>query len=309
MNYRDPETGEFVWEVCRAAHEDLKTYHALGEACLADFVAAFDHEESAVRRHAFQAVEMLGAKARDAVPALIAALETPEFPMYAATALGKLGPTGHEAIPKLIEVLEDYLTAPYEHGAPGSLPVSGNAGTILQTLEAFGPSAQGAVPTVVRCLEHPAPALRVFACRALIAMERQRDVSAVAVRLLRETCSQAATGWHSEVTRLMGGLGPEARRLVPELCAMLGEDDPIVRWSAAMALEEIGEHATDAVGPLIATLSDTSARVRRHCISALSNLGESAGLARSALRRCEADADREVRRLATLALSRLSAAE
>ena len=258
LNRTNPTTRERVTEICRAARCDLRAYRALGEKCLWDFVDAFGHESHSVRSSAFHAVGALGPKARDAVPALIEALEQPHLQMYAASAIRELGVTARAAIPKLIEVLDSAFDAGREFG--------GDPGTVLLAVEKLGPSAEEAAPAAARYLNHPEARLRVFAGRALIGVGKPEPFVAVATQLLRETCQDYSTGWHAAVTRLMGRLGEAAKPLVEELGGMLADEDPLVRLSAAMAFEEIGEHAAHQVSSLIGALSDPSGRVRRRVI-------------------------------------------
>ena len=69
-------------------------------------IEALQDEEKGVRITAALVLGSLGPAAKDAVPALIQALEDRGISGKVAEALGKMGPTAREARPRLVEMLE-----------------------------------------------------------------------------------------------------------------------------------------------------------------------------------------------------------
>ena len=85
----------------------------------------------------------------------------------------------------------------------------------------------------------------------------------------------ASARWSAAVA--LGELGPRGREVVPALMEALDDIDDTVRWAAAVALGKIGPAASEAVRALAAVLSDPSDPViRRHAATALGHLGPAA---------------------------------
>jgi len=70
----------------------------------------------------------------------------------------------------------------------------------------------------------------------------------------------------------LGGIGPEARIVVPELVQLLRSPDGTIRYSAAGALGGIGPDACDAVPALTAALQDEAKIVRKAATAAITKI-------------------------------------
>src|SRR5262249_8997362 len=98
-------------------------------------------------------------------------------------------------------------------------------------------------------------------------------------------------------------MGPQAKAAVPELTALLKDDEPEMRMEAVMALGEIGPDAKDAVPTLIAMLTDAPPAMRYASAFALGKIGADAAL--PALEGAEQQADPFLRLVAAWAVARL----
>jgi HEAT repeat protein len=146
----------------------------------------------------------LGSDARQAVPALVAALgrDDADTRRAAAAALGRIGPG---AIPALLEVLtsgnKSFSPEPTATASSGPEPTTTR--TRREAAEALGAIGIPAIPALIEALGDPGPPVRRAAARAL------------------------------------GRLGPAAKKAVPALLRTASDPQPEVRDTAAQALRQI----------------------------------------------------------------------
>lgn len=175
------------------------------------------HPDADVRRAAAKSLGMIGADAKDAVPALAKALtdEDALVRVSAAFALYKIGPDAREAAPALADALSDQMPLVRMDAA--------------MALCRIGPDAEAAVPALTDALKAGDNRQRIGAFGASI---------------------------RQEVVRALGNIGPASASAVPDLCAVLGDDDPGVCFASVRALGRIGPAAGKAVPFLRPMLGD-----------------------------------------------------
>ncbi len=168
----------------------------------------------------------------------------------AAIALRFVGPAATPAVPDLTRALSD--ESPW---------VRANA---ADALEAIGPAAVAAVPDLVRLLGD-----RVAGESAAYALAA---VGPEAVPALREAISTNDLDVLDHVCLALGEMGLAARPAVPDLIALLKDED-----RRGMAAEALGHLGPVAVPTLIEALAHADANVRFGAVEALGNAKAHAG--------------------------------
>lgn len=102
----------------------------------------------------------------------------------------------------------------------------------------------------------------------------------------------------------MGNLGQAAAKAIPDLAALLQDNQAWVRQAAAEVLGVI--RATSAIPALTDALRDEDATVRRNAALALAQMGPAAARAIPALTAALDDKDEDVSKAAILACDRIS---
>ena len=90
----------------KAALEALRALKPEPSAVVPTLVAELRHARRGVREGAADFIVFFGPQAKEAVPALIAALSE-DFPVHAVRALGAIGPGAEAAIPALTKIAQD----------------------------------------------------------------------------------------------------------------------------------------------------------------------------------------------------------
>jgi len=204
-----------------------------------------------VRIEAAKELAKMGPAAKDAVPALVAALkeEDPERSLHieVSNALEKIGAA---AVPALIEALKDREAYTRRRAA--------------MILGEIGPPAKDAVPALVAALKDESLWVRAYAARAL-------GGGFFTVLPWDVLGSQLVFITRAE-TR--GGIGPEARAAIPALIEALEDHNEFVRWHAAQAIGGFGSDAKAAIPTLRRMLEGEKPPTSLHAASALAQLGE-----------------------------------
>src|SRR5262245_186730 len=187
-------------------------------------VKALAHEEARVRAEAAEDLALIGAPARDAVPALRKVAEGDPDPLtrlVAARAVAAIDPKDTAAVPALIEALTDR-----------SGKVRKKAAECLGDLGSGGKAAVGAL---VKAMGDSDPAVSWAAIDALgqIGPDAEPAVPGL-VEALKEPGTRGAA------VDALGQIGRKARLAIPALEKVLKGDDAAVRWAAASALVRIG---------------------------------------------------------------------
>ena len=175
----------------------------------------------------------MGPKAKEAIPALVEALQKPpmpgdSLPDNAALALGKIGP---DAVPALIAVLKDKKAEKAWQYAATALKV-------------IGPGAKEAVPVLVEIAKSSkdmlAPLLAVDALGAV--GPAAKDAVPTLVDLLRRNMLPPPNG-RTHIVVALGKIGPEAKDAVKALNEVRANADPVLRLHIDEALEQIEKKA------------------------------------------------------------------
>ena len=279
-----------------------------------DFVRQLQSQNVDVRLSAVKALARIGPEAKEAVPALIAALKDKDDGVrsFAAEALGRIG---KEAVPALIVALKDQN--------------AGVRNSAVYTLGRIGPEAKEVVPALIAALKDKDDGVRSFAAEALGRIGKEavpaliaalKDQNAVvrplatyalgrigkeAVHALIAALKDQDAGRRSSAAEALGEMRPEAKEAAPALIATLKDQDAGVRRYAAEALGRIGPGAKEAAPALIAALKDHDADVRRSAAQALGLIGPEAKEAVPALIAALTDHDVGVRRSAVYTLGRI----
>ena len=154
----------------------------------------------------------------------------------------------------------------------------------------IGPAASRALPSLERALSDPAAAVAEAAAEAIKIIRREPSAAASQhlpaeppssvqarpavlhgfIEALRH--ADAFVRWSAIVA--LGEMGPAAGEALPGLVEALDDLDDSVRWAAAVSLGKLGGAAEPAVRSLAAALGDPSDNVlQRHAAAALGQLG------------------------------------
>jgi HEAT repeat protein len=225
-----------------------------------------------VRRVAAEELGRRGAKAEDAVPALVALLRQDKAEpvrQAAAEALAKVGP---RAVPALVDVLKDR--------EPSSRDAAANS------LRLMGPGAKEAVTALAARLKDDSPDVRQRAAEALGAIGPDaKDAAPALVEALKDpgNAEGAPRGLGPSTVRdaalaALLHLGPEAEKALardglPVVVLRLKDRDPAVREAAAITLAYLGPKGEAVVPALVEACRDSQKEVRAAAGSALGQLG------------------------------------
>lgn len=274
----------------------LQGYRGFREGCLA----------------AVKAVEPLGSKAKDAVPALVQLLDNkaawrwnPQGPREAIIALGKIGPDAKLALPALRKRLN--------HDDP-SVAKSAEAAIdkIMQPVAAKPPAE----------VETPKEAKKPRERRTeLEEPETPPETKKPAKRRIEVEDEEPANAGIGKFIDALGGNKAEARaeaidalskmggKAVPALEKAIVSADADVRKNALACLCKMGKTGRAAASTCIAALKDPSAEVRRNAAYALGRMAADSRETVAALTAALKDKDREVRLLAAFALEKAQGAK
>jgi HEAT repeat protein len=271
---KDPSLRQYPW-----------TTPWTGTFICAPFGAASDlyyYAASDTRKRAAKALGDLGAKAKEAVPQLVATLndEDEHVGEAAFDALVQIGPA---AVPALRATLRDK-----------SIKARQDAAAVLGMI---GSEAKAAIPELLALLKdkdagkHAAWALGRIGGPAVITAllacskdqdARMREQAAIGLGVLRDkpkevikALGEALKDKEIEVRQaaVRAWSGPEAKDAVPDLIAALR--DETIRGDVVIALSQIGAPAID---PLLTTLKDQDPAIRIASARALELMGPKATL-------------------------------
>jgi len=284
---------------------------------------ALSNENWSDRREAAYQLGRIGAKAKDAVPALIATLGDSDSGVRetAALALGEIGPEAKAAVPALIQALGDEDEGVREGAAIVLGDIGPEEGVVPVLLQALGDGdssvreaavgalgkialeAQEVLPALLKALQDESLMVRARAAEVLGRVEtRSEEVVPALARALEDSSE-----WVREAAAAsLGRIGPAAKAAVPALIQALQDWAPQVRHAAAEALGRIGPEAKAAVPALVQALQDETAGVRRAAARALGEIKPALEEVVPALIQALEDADSSVREAAFKALEALT---
>lgn len=209
------------------------------------------------RKQAALMIAQKRAEAKEAVPALIAALKDadPVVRQFVAYALGEIGPGAAEAASALALALDD-----------GESPVRSAA---AEALGAIGPAAKEHAPALTQRLSDSGDYVRIKAAFALWRIDPRRAGESAAV-LAKELSSKDGFVRGTAAMRL-GEMGKDAAPAVGALIQVLYSGKESSHRLVAEALGEIGPAAKDAIPILLERYrkTDTAEKVRLAILGAL----------------------------------------
>jgi HEAT repeat protein len=247
-------------------------------------------EDVGARCHAAGILGRMGAAAKEAAPALVAALKDKDedIRFAVAVALVRIGTRQSEAFTFLRTALKDKDEVVRRHAA--------------QVLGQIGAAAKPAVPALSDALKDEEGSVRIPVAAALVRIgERQAEAFAV----LREALKDQEEPYNRrDAAETLKGLSAAAKPAVPDLIGALNDKDHQVRWAAADALGTIGPAAVPALSDALQRKEDA---VRIAAAVALGQIGPKAKGAVPALGAALKDRDRYVRSEAAKALTKILA--
>lgn len=236
-----------------------QTLGHIGKPAVRELIPLLDHQESRVRMSAFQALDMIGPHAADAVPAIRKALKGGDdlTRQRAAICLGRIGPAAKEAIPDLLNAWKDAspnLRAP-----------------VVSTLIKVGAQGEQVRDLLKEALKTGSVTLRLLAAEHLWYLDRQPDD--IMPSLLELLKSQQLV---QSVGRLVVIMGPAAKEAVPLLTDMLQSSNYSSRSEALRVLEQLtdtGLKNKDLAAQLVKTLQQPEPSWKLQVVRALRKLG------------------------------------
>ncbi len=177
------------------------------------------------RPYRAEAIKLLAACGRPAVPDLIGYLPSPEIQdrVAAMTALREIGPDAVEALPDVVAIVRD-----------AELPAE--RCFAISCLYHIGCGSPEAVSAMTAALHDRATEV---VCHAAIELRRMGPASASAVPALAELLTHPEAGVREAAAAGLEGIGPQAASAVPALRAVLNDPAAEVRTQAAAALKRI----------------------------------------------------------------------
>lgn len=214
-------------------------------------------EDLQVRKKAASQVPNMGARAKEAVPALARMLEDKEEQLRqtAARALQQIGPDAKEALPALTRALN------------GDRAIRS---TIISTMAQMGPEGKAAVPALIERLEDANEQVRLSAAAALHTIgAAEKECQATLVKLLNSRLPQV----RASAAYQFRAHGPSAKDTVPDLLVVLRDQNTYgyVRVAAAHALGKIDPKNPEVTAALIRALSDKRKGVQKAAAVALAS--------------------------------------
>lgn len=201
-----------------------------------------------------------------------------------------------------------------------ALPAASNPAqrALLEALEAIGPPAKKAIPTIIGLLNDEAKFVRWCATRALGRIgpfekpgEPITELTLAAVQGIARRLQDEDIDVRTTACQALEAFGDKAASAVGALGAAMDTLDSDVQLSAAQALETIAAQihadASPAVPGLIIGVRSPNYRVRQTAASVLGLIGPSASAAIPALERALDDSELDVRIAVALAMSRITA--
>jgi HEAT repeat protein len=232
------------------------TLGRLGAPAARAVVPLLDHTDPRVRRTACQAVGHMGADAKAAVPKLAGRVKDADQTVRQAAlaALSQLGPVARPAAPEVLELVKD--------AQPHIRYQS------LMTLERIGADPAAVKPVIKEAMKDPMPYIRAQALTLLWVVDPgNEEVLPGAMALLKE----ANTRFYG--INLLIRMGPAAAKAVPDLAALLKNNDVNINRQLVQALGQIGPAARSTVPDLIPLLKPRDQYMRQLVVTALRNIG------------------------------------
>jgi HEAT repeat protein len=292
----------------------------LGRAAVPGLVEALKDSDPNVRATAGDTLRMLGVKAREAVPALLAALvaEQDDGPIRAmVSALTAIG-LDASMIPALSAALgrgplsayaaADALAGIGEASVPALLEIAKTAGMgteghyAIDALGRIGPSAASAVPTLIEFLQAERSLHRPAAAEAL---GRMGSAAAPALPALVAGVRSDREYVRTACVKALTALGPVAAPALPDLLALAGDDSQDVQIPALLAIVATRTRSPEAFALLVKILQSTDPDDRVAVVGAVPELAPTPEGALDALALAAEDVEPRVREASIRAAARV----
>ena len=198
-----------------------------GKAAVPVFIEELEDENESIRTGAATGLGEIGEEARDAVPALIEALNqegSTNFKDAVVEALGKIGTDADLVVPVMIDLYEEI-----------------DSRTAVEALASYGPDARDAIPQIEQAFVDPQT--RSAASEALGSIGR--DAVPTLVSFLNDSDPEVRA---SAAYGLML-VGEDAADAVDDLKLAIEDQNQIVRSASAVALAQIDPTYADIVLP------------------------------------------------------------
>ncbi len=273
---------------------------ALGPKAVVPLTALLEHKYASTRQKAARALGSMGSAAKEAVPALLAALQRQKDGFMRPDiirALGQMGPAAEAAMPVLVEMLKD--------------PSQGQCWGAVWVLGQIGPSAKPSVPHLVRLMKEDDRYANFHKWDTAEAIWRIDPSHPALMPMLLAGLKSVDPGQIAEAAQLLGKMGPKAKEALPTLVAARSGERDHAFDALTLAIARIDPSHPAGVPSLVADLEHPIEFYRRDAAGALEVIGPPAKSAAPALVQALHDPAWNVRRAAARALCRidLNAAE
>lgn len=255
---------------------------------VADLASAASATDPAVAIDAIDALGRLGPQAKDALPALLQALDSPDESVrwHAERTLGSIGPAATAAVPKLLAALDNpsALVKAYAAFALGQIGKDAEPAieklverafdadplvrrAVLRAIHAIGAPLEKTRPLFLKILEEERPDV------VLPMLHSLAEAGAQAVGPLCEVLKDSKACYWACVA--LQDIGPAAAAAVPQLIDVLSHQQPEVRMQALLALAAIGSASAPATPEIVKLLeNDEFEAVRFSAAFALGAIGQ-----------------------------------
>jgi HEAT repeat protein/S1-C subfamily serine protease len=229
----------------------------------------------------------IGAASKTAIPAILESMKVKELRPKAMVALGKIGPEAKEAVPALVENLDD----------------RDSRSTAINALGKIGKEAKIAVPKMAQLLSERDKDLRLT---ILTALKEIGPAAKEAVSAIGKCLDFKEKDVSLSALDVLSGLGSDAKAAVGDIVTLFVDEDVsptnTLRTKAVDTLSRIGK---PAVPRLHQELRKASIYVRLGAIEALGQIGPDAKEARGTLTQMTVSPDQRIREAANQALLRI----
>lgn len=201
-----------------------------------------DEDKKACRRAA-AALGQIGAPAKDAVPLLAKALQSPSLEVrhFAVDALGRIGPDASSSVPAIIAEVD----IPKDHINYKALTRFRRYAA--KALGRIGGSDSDAVRVLEEAIQNEDPLYRVEAALALWKMTRHEKAVPTLVSIIQQNTAEGPF----EAIMALSEIGPDAGAAIDTLVATLKHDDPDLRRAAAKVLAQFGPTVLEPMAELL----------------------------------------------------------
>lgn len=252
------------YDASRDGSSHLEAFDALaamGSKAVPALIDALGQDEWSLREPAGLVLGAIGPEAKEAVPALIAALRDTKLRQVAVHALRAIGPAAKDAVPTLIDTLKQDEYTEVLNEDEWSLREAA-----VLVLAAIGPAANEAVPALIAALRERR-SLRLWQ----VAVWALREIGPAAKDAIPELIlSLQRFGYRctDDVSHALTAIGKDA---VPALIENLNDD----RWDTRFPLRAIGKEAVPYLLDILRH-DRASAEMRGHVAETLEMIGKDA---------------------------------